>query len=407
MKKVPALIVLLAASAFSTLSALDVYVNDVLWRSYSDEALDALVTEIPSDRNPPSLPFALLLPLMEDPRGLHLLFRGGDARLESDEEKMREARLVRGADGVWELVWDGSRYSRPRRAELFGRRMKEEELLLWAEPGLEGFEKQIGIWCSLHKLELSYREIEGIDDELLHRRLTGEELPDLVLVLQKAGDPFSEEETAAYLLRSSLNTGDPPEKLVLPGGERFHPELFLSLLRSLENSEGTRDSALSPRFPSDRASLMRGRDVYLGLMLDRRIVEKEGHSGSYGKVYYPARAFPRIPGTLASIPEPGGKGYLPPRILPVQLKSAGLDFPAAPLLDFLKLPGIQHTLFVPSARQLPVLTEILEEKQLSPEETALYREWETGYVLSEKNAPFVKGLKDMFPDLYRSQGVLP
>ncbi len=402
MKKIPALIVLLVTSALATLPALDIYVNNVLWRSYTGEALDALITEIPAEA-PPSLPFALLLPLMEETGGMHLLFKGGDARLECGSLALREARLVR-HNGKWELNWDGSSYRDPRRADLYGRRIERKELMIWAEPGLANFEKQIRVWSSLHKLELRYLEIEDMENELIHRRLTGEEQPDFVLRFQSSGELFSEEKNAAYLLRSVLDTGASSRRLTLPQGERFHPELFLSLLLSLEEP---RDNPFQFRFSADDRTLNRGRDIYLRLIQNQKLREKNSLYGGSGTLYYPARRFPLIPGTLTAIPTPDGGGILPPRILPLQLKCTGNDFPEAPLLDFLRLPGTQHSLLSLPERQLPALEGIMEEKRLSPEEEALYSEWKSGYILSSENSLFFNKLKEIFPDLYRNDGVLP
>ena len=402
MKKIPALIVLLVLTALSSLTALDIYINNVLWHSYSEEALDALITEIPTD-SPPSLPFALLLPLMEETNEMHLLFRGGDARLECGVEELRKARLIRNG-GEWELDWDESRYHQPRRADLYGRRFNKKELVLWAEPGLTGIENQVLVWCSLHKLELRYREIEDIENELIHRRLTGEELPDLVLRFQPSQESFSEKESVVYLLRSVLIPGASPRHLVLPEGERFQLEILLSLLLSHKESSGT---PLSPRFPTDRATLNRAREIYLGLILNHKLVEKSSLSGSTGKIYYPARSFPQIPGKLSPLPDTDGKGILPPRILPLQLKSGSGDYPAEGLLDFLRMPGIQHSLISLSARQLPVRSDIMKDNEISSEEKALYREWQSGYILSSENERFIRKLNEIFPDIYRAEGILP
>jgi hypothetical protein len=401
MKKVPALIVLLVISALSTLSALDIYVNNVLWHSYSDEALDALITEIPTDSSPPSLPFSLLLPLMEEAMGMHLLFRGGDARLDGSGDKMREARLVR-KDGIWELRWDGSRYSRPGRVDLYGRRLDDRELLVWAEPGLEHMEDQIRIWSSLHKLTLRYREIDGMRDELLHCRLTGAEQPDFILSFQPAPAPFSQAKTVAYCLSSALypDTAETEaERLVLPQGERFHADIFLGLL------SGSDAQALPSSFTLGRTQLNRARDRYLDLILTQRIVEKDGASRMGGNLYYPARSFEEIPGTRGLLPDLAG-GILPPRILPLQLEGVS-DFPVLPLLDFLKLPGIQSSILSLSARQLPSDARVLEGYDNDPGVKELYQEWKSGYILSENNIAFFSSLIEMFPDLYRYNGVLP
>ena len=401
MKKVPALIVMLVLSAITTLSALDIYVNDVHWHSYADEALDALITEIPADDNPPSLPFALLLPLMDRADEMHLFFNGGDARLTCTAEELEDARLIR-INGKWSLSWDDSHYKQPRRADLYGQLLEQKRVLIWAEPGLIGFKKQILIWSSLHKVDLKYREMANMDDELIHRRLTGEEQPDLVLRFQSSREAVLEEENVAYLLRSVKSRSGSPERLILPRGERFHPELFISLLHSQSRNPG---SPLHPLFSTE--NLMKTRKLYMDLILNRKIIEKNSLPLQGDEHYYPARSFPKIPGDISSLPSPDGKGSLPPRILPLQLKSPSGEFPAYSLQYFLRLPGIQYSLISSSGRQLPARTEILEGRELSPEENKLYREWCSGYVLSRENKSFIQKLNDLFPDLYRAGGVLP
>ena len=404
MKRFPALIVLLTLTALSPLSGLDIYLNNILWHSYSAEALEALVTEIPSD-SPPSLPFALLLPLMEEFSGMQLLFKGGDARLDCGPENRRDARLS-WSEGAWELSWNGSRYRQPRRVDLYGRQSAIKEMTLWAEPGLAGFEEQIRIWSTLHKLEFRYREIANIGNELVSCRLTGEALPDYILCFLPPDSPFSEEKTVAYLLQSARMPGETFHRLVLPQGERFHSDLFLSLLMS---QGPALSDPLHPRIPLDKDTLSRAQEVYFRLILTKKTTEPDGLSGAEGSrsLYFPARRFPEVPGSLVPLPDPEGGENLPPRVLPLQLQEGSGALPATALLDFLRLPGIQHSLLSAEQRQLPAETDLLLNSQLNPEEKALYREWQTGYVLSAENKTLTGSLERIFPDPYKSGRVLP
>jgi len=412
MKKNGVLICLFLLMLVSRGFALDIYVNDLLWRSYSDSDLHDLRVDLSwrADDNP-GVPFPELIPLMSTLSALRVTIPGGDILLEVDSEALRKAALIKSSPKGWDLSLSSSLFHAPSRIDIYGLVNPGKDILIWAEPDLGEIEKQIEVWASLHKVNVLYREVPQIKDELIHRKMTGDLMPDFILRYLSPDEPVNKENTLIYSLESLLA---PPETrsiktLVLPTGFKIHPDLYLSILASL--SEG--NSPLTVTISGERGSLKRATSLYAGMILSRRIMVKQDfhiskafREGSYA--FFPASSFPlqtgnRLsPGSLEGLDRP-----LSSRVLPLMFESTDEDFSPGTLLDFLKLPGIQYKFLSLPYRQLPSDISSLDHRSLTEGELNLLNDWRRGFILSRRNYSVSEAVYRNLPDLLRVEGALP
>ncbi|MBF9017042.1 MULTISPECIES: hypothetical protein [unclassified Oceanispirochaeta] len=415
MKMSRSVIILLLVMVSSPLFSLDIYFNDILWHSYHQEDLESLQVKF-SDNDESrigftAIPFMELLPLMSEIEGIRIMIPSGDIFLNEELENLRTSNLRAAADNSWELTLNNSVYHDPRRIEVYGTSVEKNNYLLWTEPGLNCIKDQIRVWSSLHKVEVEIREVISIADELIHRQMTGDLMPDFVLQFQNASLPYEAEKTVAFILQSTMtpSRGQVTDTLVLPSGHKLHPDLFLSILASLSGCVSPYD----PGFLTGREGIRQAAAIYIDQLLNHRIVEQDDFflEETYRNnlfAFFPARSFPIQSGFPAALPHlPGMDRALSPRVYPLQLVLKNEMLPEGSLLDFLKLPGIQHNLLSVSCRLLPEKTEALEYRDLSEEEIKLHEEWKRGYILCEKNYFFRRSIERSFPDLFRGKGDLP
>lgn len=409
------LIILLLVMVSSPLFSLDIYFNDILWHSYHQEDLESLQIKFSENNegNPAitAIPFIELLPLMTETDGMRIMIPSGEIFLGEDLDKLRTANLISLEDGIWELTMNQSVYHNPRRIDVYGTLLEQKKFLLWSEPELTGIEDQIRVWSSLHKVDIEIKELISISDELIHRQMTGDLMPDFVLQFQDASLPYDDTKTIGFILQSVMapSKGEALDTLVLPSGHKLHPDLFLSILASLTEQISPYD----PDFLTGSKEIKKAAAVYLDQILNHRIIEQDDffldetyRNNLFG--FFPARGFPRQSGFFVPLPQlKGMNNALSPRVYPLQLVQKNEMLQEGVLLDFLKLPEIQHNLLSSESRQLPENIEALEHRELNEEEQKLYDEWKRGYILCQKNYSFRRNLEKSLPDLFRGEGDLP
>jgi hypothetical protein len=415
MKMSRSIIILLLVMVSSPLFSLDIYFNDILWQSYHQEDLESLQIKFSEiDEGFPAftaIPFIELLPLMTETEGMRIMIPSGDIFLNEDLDKLRTSSLRSLEGSNWELILNNSVYHNPRRIEIYGTLIEQKKFLLWTEPDLTGIENQIRVWSSLHKVDVEIKELISISDELIHRQMTGDLMPDFVLQFQDASLPYDDTKTIGFILQSLMIPlkGQAIDTLVLPSGQKLHPDLFLSILASLSE----RISPYDPGFLTGTEGIKKASLIYLDQILNHKIVEQDDffldetyRNNLFG--FFPARDFPRQSGFSAALPQlPGMNRALSPRVYPLQLLVKNEMIQEGALLDFLKLPEIQYNLLSSDSRQLPENTEALENRELNDEEQKLYEEWKRGYILCQKNYSFRRNLEKSLPDLFRGEGDLP
>lgn len=417
MKLSRSVIILLFTLASTPLFSLDIYFNDILWKSYHQEDLESIQIKFShrdiaknssSAADTTAIPFKELLPLISEIEGIRISIPSGDIFLREPIENFRTSYLKADSRGIWDLNLNNSVYHDPGRIEVYGTPLDKKDFILWMEPGIYGVKEQIDVWSSLHRINIEIKEIFSLRDELIHRQMTGDLMPDFVLQFQSAPHPYRDEKTIAFILQSIMTPlrGQETETLVLPSGHKLHPDLFMSILASLSE----RVSPYDPVFLTGKEEIRQTTQIFFQQLLSHRIVEQDDFflDKSYRNTqfaFFPARAFQKQKGYPASLPQlPGMEQPLSPRVYPLQLTIENEMLPEGTLLDFLKLPGIQHNLLSLSHRQLPEMTEALADRPLNKEEQDLYEEWKRGYILSETNYDFRKEIERRLPDLFRAEG---
>ena len=222
---------------------------------------------------------------------------------------------------------NNSLYFSPYRIEIYGTPFPRKELSLWAEPGLAGIKEQIAVWSSLHKVNVHYREVQNIRSELIHREMTGDILPDFILIFLDPQETLVEEQVCAYLLQSALAPKRTSEidTLVLPTGYRIHPDLFMSILAAMTD----RDSPFDPNFNTNTESLNKASRIYLDQILNHFVMEQDEFflSETYRNrdiAFFPARSFPQQKGRLSALPSlQGMERPLSARVFPLKLETTG------------------------------------------------------------------------------------
>jgi hypothetical protein len=415
MKKSRFLLIIILLLASPLLFSLDIYLNDILWHSYSPSDLRDLKIELSRGmKEQQGIPLAEILPLMTELNGIRIIIPSGDILLNEDIHSLRNAKLLSPdvlaesqEEGFWQLSMSNSLYYNPTRIEIYGTAFPRKDLILWAEPGLAALDKQIAVWSSLHKVDVEYREVQNISTELIHREMTGDLIPDFILIFQPPDEVLDEEKTCAYALQSTLVPGmiEKTETLVLPSGYRIHPDLFMSILASLSE----RTSPFDPGLLTDKESLKKAARLYLDQILNHRFMEQDDCflSETYRNrniAFFPARSFPLQSGRTLALPQlEGMERPLPARIFPLILKTTGRNIPEGALLDFLKLPGVQYNLLSSEHRQIPSDTASLEDRILDDASRKVYEEWKKGFILSDRNAAFFNAVRMKLPDITRQE----
>ena len=200
---------------------LDIYVNDKLWENYPEEELLSIMLPGESKRDgmEPLIPIRELLPLMENWDSLIIRIPGGEILLEGDtlKERLDSTALKQTGGGQWQIVSGQDTYSHPLRLSLYGKTDPVKELTLWSEPGLDQYRELLRYWGTRHKVSLDIQERENIRNEIIHRKMTGDYLPDFTLTRLHPADEFNRENTVSYQLRSVITReGPPPGRLIVP-----------------------------------------------------------------------------------------------------------------------------------------------------------------------------------------------
>ena len=95
MKKIQILIIALLALGSPFLFSLDIFLNDVLWHSYSSSDLQDLRIELSRGmKEEQGIPLAEILPLMSELDGIRINIPGGDILLDENISSLRTARLL-------------------------------------------------------------------------------------------------------------------------------------------------------------------------------------------------------------------------------------------------------------------------------------------------------------------------
>jgi len=389
---------------------LDIYVNDRLWHSYTSPDLrDLRVSLNLSTYDEPGIPFSELIPLMTGLSSLRIGIPDGEILL--DTPSVRGSYLTESDAGGWNLSMNSSVYHNPGRIDIYGTLRKAEQIRIWAEPGLTEVKDQIDVWAGLHKIEIDYKEVQNLEDELIHTRMAGDLMPDFTLSFLTPDAPLRPENTILYALQSILAPleREPIDTLVTPSGFKLHPDLYLSVLASLHPGI----SPLTSVIMNDTDSHRRAVAIYADLIIRHRILEQNVYHNSEAYrnksyAFFPSSAFPLQTGERLSLSDVQGlETPLSTRVLPLMLETRGEDFSPGTLLDFLKLSGIQESFLSSLSRQLPAEIDLLSRKDLTPRERKLLEEWRRGFILSRRNYALTGEIYRRLPDLLRTEGELP
>lgn len=378
------------------LPAVDVYLNGDLWEHYTDEQLSAIT--IPGTNKVEGLtaviPLREILPLMEEFRSLKISIPAGEILLEGDrlEKQLSSSHLEQTPDREWRIYSGNDIYSNPLRIELYGKEDTKRKLTVWADPGLPGYKMILEMWAALHKIKLEYREMDHLRDEIIHRRMIGDYLPDFTLTMLHPSEAYLPETTISFQLQSVITRGSGnPLQLILPLGKKADPELFFSIMASrfgYSYSEKTLSST----------ALYYNRLLYNGII--RETSEEIIRDNSKCYVFYPAHAHEDQSGDLGSLPVlPGMENPPASRILPVTLKATAVDFRESALREYLLHKGIQYSLFNPETRHLPA---VLMGDMLPGSYKDLFAEYKRGFILYADNYELWKTLRETLPILLAS-----
>ncbi len=395
------------------LSALDIFLNGVFWGHYSHEELEALALKASGEEEEgPVVPFAQLLPLMERTDNLFLEHRDGTSSLSPSCDDFQRSRLFLHSEFP-QLQIGENRFSGPELVNLEGEAFQQKNILIWAEPGLAGFEQEVQIWSRLHKIRTEYREVPGIRDELMYRQMTGEEVPDLLLVFASAHDPRRNDFLLAYVLEGCFKPEQASSRILLPQGERLNGDLFLSLLASrLPGGNPWQPFFLKEHILNSPGILEAAARNYFRLVWEGRIMDEPDKNDK--TVFFPARGFahrPEISSTGVIHPLGLGGKTLPARIFPLGMEFPQEEFKRAKPLEsltlFLKMPGIQSQFLSVPKRQLPADFSVLDNRSPGSPEDQLLEEWKRGYILWKGNSKQSCLLIQDFPDFYREKRDFP
>ena len=401
------LYLLLFLLPLSLLPALEVYLNGKLWEHYGQEELEAIL--IPEDSENSQIegliPLREILPLMKDWQSLQIRIPAGDIQLEGDRLSRRidNSYLKLSPGGQWQIHSEEDVYTSPLQIRLRGQADSPGTLTLWADPGVsQRYRPLLDFWAASHKTTLIYIEKDRIAAEILHRKMTGEALPDFTLTYLPPGGKFRKEDVISYQLRSGIirNSGSPEKipRLILPRGEKAHVELFLSLMAARFGYRNT------PEGLDETAR------YYNSLLFQGIIREKNGEFKkeilTEGNYYFPAEDHRGQRGGLSPLPIlPGWKEQPLTRVLPLMLDSYSPAYRKEALKAYLLHRGIQYSLFSAEERHLPALPlpELLPESY-----GQLLEEQQRGYILYDANYPLWLELERNLPALLlrRAAGVL-
>ncbi len=386
------LILPLSVLPASDLFMLDIYVNDILWENYPEEELLSIMLPGENERGgmEPLIPIRELLPLMESWHSMNIRIPGGEILLDGDElkERLDSTALKQTGTGRWQIVSGQDIYSHPLRISLYGKTDPVKELTLWSEPGLNQYRELLQYWGTRHKVLLNIQERDNIRDEIIHRKMTGDYLPDFTLTRLHPADEFNMENTISYQLRSVIiREGPSPGRLIVPLGKEAHEELFFSLMASCYG------------YVYSEEILNSTARIYNSLLSDRLIQEKTEANLKNGNraLFFPAEDHREQRGISGPLPplegmENGSAG----RVLPIVLNSPVSSRRMDSLRSYLKHPGIQFSLLDIERRHLPA-ADIPGEQ--TPAYYSLLEERKKGFILNNENYTLWKQLQRGLPIL--------
>ena len=357
------------------LPALDVYLNGELWQTYSDEKLRAFLLPASSGirEEKKYLPLREVLPLMTEWQTLQIRIPSGEILLEGEDlQAILNRSVLEPADNNGWLIRSGDDICHdPLRINLRGNPDTVDTLTVWADPDLPDYREQLILWGRLHQISIVYREMDRLRDEIIHRKMTGDYLPDFVLTRLHPADDWVKEEIMSYQLSSAVTVGTGTKPVILlPEGQIANPELFFSILVSrIGDSRSEQDLA-------DTAG-------YYSNLLQQGIIRDIADSATDRDTrlfYYPAELKKEQKGELTPLPLlPGMTAPPATRIIPIVLRNHGPLSRGEALKSFLHQEGIQLSLYNPEMRHLPA---VFTEEGV---ETSLFDELESGYILYSKN----------------------
>jgi len=369
------------------LPALDIYLNGDLWNHYPDNQLDDLnMTAARGSRT--GIPLREILPLMSRWDTILIRIPSGEVLLEGNrlEEVLDRTVLERSGDGEWRLRSEEDVYTSPRQIYLTGKPSEVAALTIWAEPGLSGFPRLLPVWASLHKIELVYEERTRIRDEIIHRRMTGDILPDFTLTSLTPPEEIPGEGIVAYRIQGILvpEGSNGPDRLILPAGKLHHPGLFLGILESVRG-----DTPSAPLQNPTEEALLKTAEIYGEFLRCGVIGYRTDLSASDpGTAYFPEEEHRKETGRQASLPcLPGMTSPPAPRVYPVALGPVNADPVSRDLLRYLLYPEIQYHLYDPDTRQLPA-EDLIPPLNPGGVYGELRAESRRGYILQAENYPF-------------------
>ncbi len=377
------LLLLFTILPFRLLPALDIYLNGELWQRYSEETLKGFL--IPGEKDSRArlekqIPLRELAPLMTRWDALRIRIDAGEVLLEGPElsERLGNSALVLSEAGNWILRSGSDIYSNPLQIRIEGVADPVKKLTVMAEPDLAGYEQILRTWGILHKIEIEYKETDRIRDEILHRRMIGDPLPDFTFTRLNPADPFIKSQVISYQLRSIISQGEGNQiMLVLPQAERINAELFFSIMAG---QFGYSWSENTLNWTAGYYNAM----VNRGLFIEKTEGLQFARNRDRKYYFFPAENHHEQRGFIEALPTlPGMENPPATRIIPVVMGAYGPSPREEDLKAYLKAPGIQYSLYSPETRHLPAVKLPL----LSEEETyqSLYQELEQGYILYQEN----------------------
>ncbi|OQY35270.1 MAG: hypothetical protein B6241_01900 [Spirochaetaceae bacterium 4572_59] len=377
------------------LPAVDVYLNGELWEHYSDEKLSAITIPAESGNEGISaiIPLREILPLMKEFQSLKISIPAGEVLLEGDqlEQRLSSSYLKQTPLKEWRIYSGYDIYSSPQQIDLYGTENLKKELTVWADPGLPGYKMLLEVWAALHKLELKYREMPHLRDEIIHRRMIGDYLPDFTLTMLHPSEEYQAEKTISFQLQTVISRGSNlPLQLILPHGEKANPELFFSIMASRFGYSYSEETLSSTATYYNKL-------LYTGIIRETSEEIIRNRNDSKGYFFYPASAHTGQSGKLSSLPLLPEMEYPPAsRIFPVILNGTAADCRETALREYLLQKGIQYSLFNPELRHLPAVPM---GDMLPGSYEELLTEYKRGFILYADNYELWKILRQTLPVL--------
>ena len=380
----------------SILPALDVYLNGGIWHHYSAEALESvLIPRAEGAFREKGIPLRELTPLMRRWDALRIRTDGGEIFLEGEElnHRLDTTTLLLSGKDQWILQSGPDIYSSPQSIGVEGVPDSKTSFTVMARPNLPGYREVLTAWAEMHKVDLVYLEKDRIRDEILHRKMLGDPLPDFTLTELHPADSLDMDNVISYKLRSVIisNRGE-SRTLVLPAGLRINPELFFSIMASRFGNSWS-DETLS------WTAGYYNRMLNTGVFTEKSETLQFAHERDRQYLFFPAENHSEQKGEINRIPVLP-ELEIPPvtRIIPVVMNSYGPEYREEALKSYLKKQGIQYSLYSPRFRYLPSadITALLSG---SRDYENLLIELKEGYVLYNGNYDLWQALSRNLPSI--------